>query len=502
MSTLLKQKKSPKLSNRKRKYLICAILSSTFSLVSANAIAADILPSSPLDSSEVGGVTSADTSKEGTIRTGVSFRNSDAVLSRKDINRESQLRGNDDTQVVRDTSKASMFLGTSLSNSLELSLGLHGTNEIAAPSSRDEFLVNSTLDLGEENAVQDDWRDTTKETGFSGASFAIKAKLVDWKGLKIAVQPFIESGIGEKGSYTYTRSVNPKTGWSVITTYGQLGVAEVTLQGGYRYRNPEVIGDITFRNEVFGGFNAKAWLSRNFAFFASMQGRSIKIAKNGNYDDNMKLIYEDQEAGEVAGGFVARFDKASISAFIGSKVHKSSGFGYADTSAGFSLSYEVGSFKKDISKTGFVNQVKDGAKDGAKDKNGFVEVKKPKPVVDSYEEMKGSEIDPLAELKNDTEEDDFVLIQKKVDSQLKDKTESDDSIISRELEAIKAIEKEEKIALEKAEAKALAEERAESLEQQKEDAELMKQWTEEANDELKKSDGISDDEVNWDGLNH
>jgi hypothetical protein len=489
---------APKVSNRstRQSLLISAILCAAFTLVESNALAADILPTGQMDASSVGNVSSAETSKNGTMKSGISFQNTSSVLKDSNINSEARLL-DQENEVLRDSSRMTAYFGTSITNDVEFTLGLHGTHEIASPESRDTYFVNS-IDEDQEEVVQEDWRESTKESGFSGASLAMKVRLVYWKGLQVAVAPFIESGIGERGSYSYTRSVNPKSGWSVITSYGQKGVAELTLQGGYRYRDPETVGDITLRNEMFGGVNAKVWLSRGFALFGGGQGRNLNVANNGDFDENGKLIYAGQESGEVNGGFIAKFDETQLSAFVGSKIDKSAGFGYSSASAGFSISYELGNYHGRLPRAGFAAQVQEGVKD----KEGFVEVKKAEPSKEEYKEMKGKDIDPLANLKNDTNEDDFVLVKKKVDAQIKDTSESDDALISKELSTIREKDKEEKEAERQQVAKELEESRAKQRVQQKEDAELMKQWTQEAQEEQRESDGISKDEMEWNGLDH
>jgi hypothetical protein len=494
------------ISNRRTRptIFLTLLVLMALSLWGTESFAADVTPTGQLDARAVGNVSGADTGDEGAMTTGISFRNTDALIAEDDLSSEAELLDND-KEVLRDSSRISAYFGASITKNIEFTLGLHGTHEIVDPSQRESHLVNTSSN-DEEVAVQEDWRDSTKQTGFSGASVMAKIKLLDAEGFKLALAPFVESGAGESASYTYTRSVNPKAGWMVITSYGQQGIAEVTLNAGYRYRDPETVGDITIRNEAFAGANVKAWLTSDFAMFVGMNGRNLMVAKNGDRDSDNRLQYNGQESGEVNGGFVARLGDADLSIFLGSKMDNTAGFGFAKTSAGLSVGYEVGNYRGRRPRAGFAKEVQEDidSEKTAKNDESIDPLKKKAPAKeeDEFEEMIGKDIDPLAQLEPSKEPDVFDEASKKTAEEAKQTGLSEDEKITQELEQIQAAEKVAEEEKRKADEAELEQKRAKQREQLEEDAELMKEWTKEAEEELGEFEGISDDEMEWNGLDH
>jgi hypothetical protein len=328
-------------------------------------------------------------------------------------------------------------------------------------------------------------------------------KVLESQGFKLALAPFIESGAGEQATYSLTRSVSPKAGWMAITTYGSEGVAEASLNGGYRYREPEELGDLTLRNEMFYRASLKAYVSRDFALFVAGDARKIMVARNDQTDDEGKLFYKPYESGQALGGFEVKVGDAELQAFYGARASKGKGFsGFGEKSFGASLAYALGNYKGTRASResyGAAIQKEENAKkaQAESDKAKVVPVR---AATDDYPEMIGKDIDPLEALGQDNDGD-FKDADKRMEQNQKDAAvESEDARIERELKQLKEAE-------EKAEKERLAQEEIERNEARRkaakeasEDEKLMKEWMEEASKETHEDGTITNDELDWNGL--
>src|SRR4051812_25142458 len=146
-------------SQKSRRLLWAAVLVAAVGGLSRQALAADALPVGALDAHSPGKVVGAGTSPAGTLSTQVRIEGSAAAVRGDQIDAAS---GKD--PLVSSSNRGSVLFGAALTQSVELSLGLHGTYEHVTPARRDA--------LSPARAAE--WRRSLKETGFAGASLLAK----------------------------------------------------------------------------------------------------------------------------------------------------------------------------------------------------------------------------------------------------------------------------------------------------------------------------------------
>lgn len=470
-------------------------------LAGRQALAADTLPLGNLDVRSTGKVSSGDTAPAGSMMTGLSFEAAESAVPEGALS-ETGDGSAKDKALLRDANRASVFLGTAVTDRLELTLGLHGSYEHIKPEERDAlFASDAAANSGDES--EEGWRQNVKQTGFAGASLFLKFKLADWSGLKLAFAPFLESGAGEQATYSLTRSVGPKAGFMAIASYGAAGVADVSLNAGYRYRDPEMVGGVAIRNEQFVKAAVRAYATRDLSFFVAGEGRRLMIAEGNELDiESGKRQYTPEESGEMKGGLAYRIGEMDISAFGGGRPKNAGGFGFGKTTYGMGLSMALGNYRGERPRGSFASEIERSETEKAAKKADLVGPPKASDVqpVNDYSEMIGSDIDPLEALGTD-EAVDF----KDVDSRTKQyeadaKVESEDARIERELKELKAAEELANVERERIEKVEGEKARRKALERSKEDDELMREWMDEANKEVDGMEGIAKDEMEWNGL--
>lgn len=470
------------------------------------AHAADTLPIGALDSEATAGVSKADAEGDGTIQGAFAWRANESAAAARALDSR-QAAAAADADLLRDANAMSLILGLGVSRSLQLSLGLHGTYENVSDEQRDGLFP------AEDATLEPGWRGSVRDSGFSGASLLLKVRLVEASGFRLAAAPFIESGAGGSASYSVTRSVGPKGGLVGLASYGAPGVADVSVNLGWRYRDPETIGSKTLRHEMFYKGLVEGFLSKTFSLFVAGEGRRLAVADDASRRSDGSLVYEPQHAGAVHGGFKARVGDAELSAFMGGKLGKADAFGYGERAFGASLAYELGNFQGRRSpKTRFASDIEraEAAKAGKapltkapKRPKSFVEeVEAVFPAQGDYPEMrtKASE-EALQDAGDSIDDSDFKNAEKAaLRHRLKDGELSEDERVRQELEAIKEADAKaeaERLGREEAEAEAARRLRAEQAQQ---DEKLMREWMDEAQRDAASMPGIEADEMGWQGL--
>jgi hypothetical protein len=479
-------------------------------LWSGPAKAADTLPLTQLDAKAEGKISSAEISRAGEMTSAVSISTSESVVS-KDSLLPSKSEAASDKTVLRDAHRASLFLGAAVTDRIELSLGLHGSFEHVKPENRDVLFSQKQASTDSST----DWRDSTKESGFVGASLLAKIQLLKWQSMKVAIAPFLESGAGEQATYSLTRSVSPKAGWMGLMTYGDHGVAQLNINAGYRYREPEELGEITLRNELFYGASLKAYLSRNFGIFLAGQGRQLLVARNTERDaDSDKLLYKAQESGEVTAGLSANVGDADLSIYGGTSLKTESGFGFGKSVAGLSVTYALGNFKGRSADNSYAKEVESSENEKAAAKKQKASLVQDGGTLgdkatatgaaggesDQYTEMIGADIDPLEAIQGDGI-DDFTEAQKNADINAKaQQGPSDDEKVEAELNELNAAE--EKAEVERAKQDKLESEarREKAAKRSQANEKLMEEWSKEAQQDAEGMPTITRDEMEWNGL--
>jgi hypothetical protein len=473
--------------SRPRPFVLGLLALAATAMFAGKSFAADLMPLGRLEADSTGQVSKAETLPSGAIVSGVAFETSAAAIDNGTLSQMNEERG-----VLRDANRGTVHLGIGLTERLSLSLGVSGTYEHVKPEERDQLFPNAGLSVAE-----DGWRQNVKQTGFAGATLAMKVQVVDWQGIKLSLAPFVESGAGEQATYSLTRSVSPKAGWMTALSYGAMGVGDATINAGFRYRQPEEIGDLILRNEAFYRMALTAYATRDVGIFLAGEGRRLMVAKAGDLKDD-KLNYLPKEAGEVTAGVSIKFEDVTVAAFGGSRVKGTNGFGYGRAIAGLQITTTLGNYRGNRPKHSFATEIeRDEAAKAAAAKPAKVEAA-PATAGEDYSEMIGDGIDPLQAVDGGT---DFSDANKTMEANKNAKPEvSEDEKVESELKELRAAEEKaaaEREAIEKAERE---ESRRAALKQHSQDDELMKEWMQEAEADAAGLEGITTDEANWNGL--
>jgi hypothetical protein len=472
-----------------------------------SGFAADTLAPSVLAVRSTGKTLDAEVKDRGDLFIGIGVHGAEAIFSEKILGKIDQdLAGQENQErLLRDAHRAAFFLGYNLTSRVEFTLGLHGTYEHMKPLDRDIlFKASAGQRLG--------WRGNFKQSGFAGASMLVKFNILSHQGFSAALAPFLESGAGEQATYSLTRSVGPKGGWMVLLGYGKDKAFQLMVNSGYRYRDPESIGNLRVRNELFYQGTAKGFIVGDWALFVGGQGRRLMVAENKN---DLGYKYSSWESGEFTGGIETEFDGTLLNAYYGARAKKASGFGFGKAIAGMSLSSKIGAQGRKRPRHNYGKEIRETQR--AKHKKAMEEAEKravaegatvetvggsvPK---EQYPEMIGEDIDPLRALEEsaagDQGNDDFTETVKKIEQENANKEMSEDLKIEIELKKLKLAEeraaKQRVIQDEKDKKRA----RLEGLKRSEEESRLLKTWMEEAEAESGQMEGISEEELNWNGL--
>jgi hypothetical protein len=299
-----------------------------------------------------------------------------------------------------------------------------------------------------------------------------------------------------------------------MASYGAPGIADVSVNLGWRYRDPETIGSKTLRHEMFYKGLVEGFLSKSFSLFVAGEGRRLSVADDASRRESDGILaYEAHYAGAVHGGFQAHVGDAELSAFMGGKVGKGDAIGYGERSFGVSLAYGLGNFRgRRSAKTSFASDIERAEADKAgkaaliqapaRPRSFVEEVEAVFPAQGDYPEMKTKASEEALQDAGDSIDDtDFKGAEKAaVRHRLKDGELSEDERVRQELEAIKEADAKaetERLQREEAEAEAARQLRAK---QAKDDEKLMQEWMDEAQHDADSMPGIGADEMGWQGL--
>lgn len=464
------------------------------------AIAGDATSLGALDARATAGVSAARTADPGAQRMSLGLSGSEAVIDDQEALGAGKSAKAQDQGLLRDAHRASLFLGVSPARWVELSLGLHGTYENVSADDRRAISPEIAAEEAQSAAAGSKSETAPRQSAFAGASLMAKLRLLDAQGFQLAFAPFVESGAGERASYALTRSVGPKAGFAALMSYGALGVGRVDLNVGYRYRDPEQVGSVMLRNELFYKALAEAELTREFALFVAGEGRKLNLAQAGELDSATgKPVYRSQEAAEGKFGFRAKLGDAELTAFYGARLKDATGFGYGARAFGLSFAMEIGDVRAARGRHSIASEVEENG-DSDKAKLEPTAQAKEKSTYEEYPEMIGAEIDPLEALKDD-KTGDFADVDQQLKENAKNaKVESEDAKIEKELAEVRAAKRKADKIAEKQEAKDRAARNKEARVRAKDEEKMMKAWMQEANEELDEVEGIGPDEMNWNGL--
>ncbi len=493
--------------NRNRAFLFLAGL---FLITTTKLFAADTMPVADMETKSTAKVSSAEALKNGQMSAGVSIHSSESPVPSTVLGAS---RANETAKISERIQQMSAMFGMGVASFLELGLAVHGTSEKINDQYRDELFGGSeSSSLGE---------DKSQETSFSGVSGLAKLRLINRPGVKVAFAPFVKSGAGDSSKESLSRSEKMTGGWMGIFSYGAQGVAEINLNGGMRYREPERVGSVLLRNEIFYQGSVEGFVSREVSLFLAGSGRKIKVAADEDQAVGDKRVYKNWDSGEGYVGATALLNGFRVSAYGGKKMSEAS-LGGGELAFGIGLGYV---FKEKSSTAPMSTDIAEIEKSQEQEKaDDQKQIENWDPKV-TNEETKSADgytnkyVDPFGKevvifedventaagkASNNGEKDDFNSLKErfiKKNANKKAEKLSETEIAEKELDKIKQID--EKVSQENAKRQQIEmeQDRLERFELNKANELKSRRLQEDVRKETNGLPTVSDEDVNWDGLN-
>jgi len=478
-------------------------------LFSYQAFAADTLPVANLEAKTTGKVSSANLLKPGQFALGLLYHGTDSPVP------SAVAPEGESVALSGRVHQVGAVVGIGIAKFLELHLGVHGTSENIVDEHNRQYLFTRADDDEAIGGSTD-----SKSTAFSGVSGLAKFRLVDMPGIKLAVAPFIKSGAGSSARQSISRSEAATGGWMVIGTYGARGVAEINLNGGYRYRDKEQLGDWTLRNEMFYQGSVEAYIVRHASVFVGAQGRRIKVSDNSEQLPGAERRYDSLNSGEFLAGVAGDVKGFDMSLYGGSRFRDES-LGSGRSVIGFTIGYTFqGRSRSAPSSMGF-GMAEDDDEDSDEAEQESLENWNPKPsdrpnpdyknvYGGAYYDIDGKKSDMYSDIDKVPEgagsdyavpEDDFAKVKKKIQAEAKRKGPTEDEIVEAELRKLREAEARTAKENQKANAAEMKSMRQERLQEARSNDKQLRKLRREVKEETEELPDISDEEVRWDGLN-
>jgi hypothetical protein len=453
-------------------------------IASSAGFAVDSLPMAPGDVGSHGKTSSAKLVGKDAIRAGIVIDGSDVVKLDQAQTAHS---------VYGSGHQGAIGIGYGITRDLELDLTFRGTKEIMSMGIRNE--------LYETRPRYSEGFKKFKETGYAGTRAMLKLRLLETGSVNIAIAPFVEEGMGERGMYSVTRNQKGAAGWMGLVSLGSAGIGAIDLNLGMRYREPQKFDDHFVRNEMFSRLTLTGYLSDELGIFAGIGGRGIMVADADKRGPDMKPQYSAQRTADALGGIVATVGGTKISIYGGRSLKDQVAFGNAEHIYGMSLTTTFGSKVRDHEWGARAKKSNSSDDESAKAGKGKIKTAAEQQAEDErlYPEMNPNLNDlPVSS----DSSDDFAKIRANMKRQhVTNKAGlTEQQEVEAELSKIRAAE--DKVQAEKTRRNLLSERKRKALEKEnvrrntKLDNELQKRTREELDDEY----GITTEDTSWNGL--
>ena len=292
---------------------------------------------------------------------------------------------------------------------------------------------------------------------------------------------------GPEGSFT-RETGNNRAGWLVAVRAGNGDPVNLHLTTGMRYRKPERWQNHMLRNEFIYQATLEAPVHPSAGLFTSLNGRNLKMAPVSD-----SLEYTGSHLRSYRAGINLMPDTGLKVSLYGGRDASPGALGHGRKIVGMGLSYVPGAAgpEKAPEKT-------------AKDINAWPldEDKLPKGNYDYHSRYLDETLKDKEQKASAKEMDDFHFVEEKMKQEkaAAGGKESEDEIFERELKKLRHAEALRKANEEKRQRLEDEVERQTISERMKNNTELRKQFEEEIREDLDKLPVITDDEVNWNGL--
>ncbi len=485
--------KNLELQKQRRRWWVFGLVGLSLSVIALApmARAVDVQPPQILDGRGTGKVAASSTLKPGTYAVGV-HATSDISPVPNQVYDKDFVAGRTAVERINRTT-ASFSLG--VTEYLDLSLAVRGTSETLSPDYQDQ--------------IRHDDSSQGENLKFSGASILAKARLIKDGNFAVLLAPFVESGSGSGAESSLARSLDPKAGWMGILSYGESGIAMLTMNAGYRYRQREDVGQLRLRNELFYQGTVEGFFTRSISAFAGGQGRVVTMARTGDEDVDGKLRYSPFESSEWSTGVNVKMDVTSISVYGGSRLQERA-LGHGKSFVGVSLAYQFGDRKRSYSQSVELSERSKKASDTSTDTVKAKAVNKGVTYTNTYTDPALESFDPDAAFMRTAEgdwagdeADDFKALEQRRLQERKDPNygkPSSDAIVEDELRRLRDAEAKQKQL--EAERQKLADEvqRKSGKSRFQEERQAKGKFRDELRDQVDGLPAITEEDVSWNGL--
>lgn len=397
---------------------------------------------------------------------------------------------------------ASIFstnIGYGIADIIEFDLGVHFSHE-----QMDQDVRKIIAERSDEKTQTSLASNYPKNFDFSGVSALMKVSLLDLSMYRLALSGLIESAAKESASYTLTRSSKLSGGW-ILSNEIDLGkYFEFDLNIGDIYSHSQQVGDYKIADRMFIQSIAKIKTSDFLIFFLGSEYKHIKL--NSAYTVTANAYTGIELQGKNFG----------LQTFVGRYISESC-LGYAPFSVGLSLTYRTTPVNYTSLDSNDLDQDQDENKDQATNK--VSKDKKPRLVASSSKEdlrftqkdgvfydEDGQIIDVQGSLKKEFQDDrdEFYDFDRKIQASRQGE-QVDPAVISEQYyqeELAKARAQKELEYKKEVRKQQLAEiERKKALKKRVEEEDrLERKYQNSQFDELNDLPEITDDEINWNGL--
>ena len=325
----------------------------------------------------------------------------------------------------------------------------------------------------------------SKKSKFSGATLASQYVFTDRMGWFHSGLSLYGKSSGEKnGKFSYVRDQNPVYGIILGQSFGDLTGSHVSLDIGAQFKNASTDEVLRETHRYHSSLTAYVGVFDSLSLFTGLSGQEI------NSKEPNKKIY----SASYHYGLEWNYSGLEVSAY-GSYGLKSASYGTGRQEGGLAISYTFGS----------VSNVSSESKTKAEAHTEKSKASKPakKEQVEEEEQISIEKIvEQLPKSKNPEEMDEFELqeLRQKEEQKKFGNGLTEWEKIEQELEQIKATEKLQKEADERRQKEQERVDRANRVKNTKEEERRLKVLQEEVADEVNSLEGVSDDELNWRGL--
>lgn len=301
---------------------------------------------------------------------------------------------------------------------------------------------------------------------------------------------FAESGAGEKAQGSLAASEKASGGWLTTARIGEVRGFHLLGSAGYRYRSPEQFETYTLRHERLYGASIHAPVTREIGVYGGVEGRGVMVRETAGAPK-----YQAHNSSTMVAGIKAAYNNLLLTLFGGKALSQGAAFGQGQNHVGLAIEYRFDGVR--MPRMAAAEKPEEGSSDDILsykcEGTGPLCEKTP---VDLVQDVNTGVVDRDGDV---GEKDEFQLLEERRKAEQAKLTEEDRNF-ERDIEAAKLQRKREE--QEEARRHKLAQENERRLgkTRMKRDMKAAAKYRKEVKEEVDAMPEITDEEVNWRGL--